>query len=102
MKCTALARTALFLGAALVLVPSAQAHDGEPLSDDECKEVWARASPNGEAISWNVAGSYIQAFMLADSDQDGMISPEEFKQACADGRVVHLEQAPQSEPEPGK
>jgi len=32
--------------------------------------------------------------MTADGDQDGMISAEEFKKACAEGRVIHPDQAP--------
>jgi hypothetical protein len=94
MKPATLARTALFLNAALILIPSAHAHLGHPLDDAQCSAVWAKASPNGDAISWNEAGSYIPTFMTADSNQDGMISAEEFKQACAEGRVIHLEQAP--------
>ena len=102
MKPATLARTALFLNVALILIPSAQAHLGHPLDDAQCSAVWAKASPDGDPISWNEAGSYIPTFMTADSNQDGMISAEEFKQACAEGRVIHPDQAPTNDTGGGK
>ena len=93
MKPMVLACSALVFDAAFSVISSAQAHLGHPLDDAQCSEVWAKASPNGEPISWNEAGSYIPTFMIADSNQDGMISAEEFKQACAEGRVIHPDKA---------
>ena len=64
MKPATLARTALFHNVALILIPSAQAHLGHPLDDAQCSAVWAKASPNGDPISWNEAGSFIAGYLV--------------------------------------
>ena len=65
MKLFMLTSTMLVLS--LGLIASVQAHLGHPLDDAQCSAVWAKASPNGDPISWNEAGSYIPTFMTADS-----------------------------------
>jgi hypothetical protein len=89
MKRTALARAALFLSAGLLPIAGAQAHLGHPLTDAQCAAAWAVASPNGDKIiTYNQAEPYISSFIVADLDEDGMLSAEEFKRACTLGLVV--------------
>ena len=89
MKPTALARAALFLSAGLLPIASAHAHFGHPLDDAQCSAAWAMASPNGDkTITYNQAEPYVSSFIVADLDEDGMLSAEEFKRACTLGLVL--------------
>jgi hypothetical protein len=90
MKLTAIV-SALFLSA--VLIVTARAHGGHKLDDAQCAAVWAKVSPNGDAIPSSQAEAYVTSYILVDSDQDGMISAEEFKYGCANGLVIHPDEA---------
>lgn len=89
MKLTILASPALLLGAGLMLSASTQAHNaGHKLDRAQCDAAWTKASPNGEAIPENQAEPYVINFIIVDSDADGKITVEEFKEACADGLMT--------------
>jgi hypothetical protein len=89
MKPTVLARAALYLGAGLFPIAGTQAHLGHPLTDAQGAAAWAVASPNGDkTITYNQAEPYVSSFIVADLDEDGMLSAEEFKRACTLGLVL--------------
>jgi hypothetical protein len=92
MKLTIVGSTALFITAQLTLIATAQAHHPlyPKLDDAKCSAAWAIASPTGASILANQAGPYGEE---ADDDGDGMISVEEFKDACADGLVKPPDEA---------
>jgi EF hand len=43
------------------------------------------ASPNGDALSQDKAVPYVVNFHMVDTDNDGVISADEFKAACGKG-----------------
>ena len=83
MKRSAAIGTALL---SLILNATAQAHSvGHKLDDATCGEAWAKASPDGSAISNGQADPYLFDAEIVDMDGDGLISLDEFKTACLDG-----------------
>ena len=78
--------SAIFLTTELTLASTAQAHHPlyPKLDDAKCSAAWAIASPTGASILVNQFGLYGEE---ADDDGDGLISVDEFKDACADGLV---------------
>ena len=57
------------------------------LNDDQCKSVWAMASPNGDTLSQDKATPYVVNFHMVDSDNDGTIDANEFKAGCGKGLI---------------
>jgi hypothetical protein len=85
MKWSALASRVVFLGGALLLITSAEAHlHGHSLDDAQCSAAWAKASPDGKPVSSDRVEPYVMDFNIIDEqgDGDGLISFEEFKSAC--------------------
>ena len=81
-------RITLCLSAVLILVANANAHiAGVKLDDAKCKEAWAQASPDGNAILPEQAAPYVADYNIVDMGGDGSISWEEFETACIDGMM---------------
>ena len=57
------------------------------MSEAECTKAWETASPDGDTLSQDKATPYIVNFEMVDSDKDGKISAEEWKEGCAKGWV---------------
>jgi hypothetical protein len=95
--------TVLFLSAAMNLAAQAH-HVGYKLDEAKCSAAWAKASPNGQAISLEQASSYVDDANIVDGegDGDGSISFEEFKTACADGLMLSPDFATFNQTEGGK
>jgi hypothetical protein len=86
MKVVALTSVAILLGAGSAL--AAEEPSGRPsavLDDAQCESVW-NAESDGSALKADRAPSIVN-FPLADKDNDGKISNEEFKRACNLGWV---------------
>jgi hypothetical protein len=61
----------------------------EPLTPEQCQEVWNKAVPTGDVLAEKDAKPYIVDFKLADLDKDGTVDRKEFEAACAKGLVTY-------------
>jgi hypothetical protein len=66
---------------------AAQAADGKTLSPDDCKALWAMASPDGKTISKDKAVDYVINFDMVNSDEDATLEADEFNKACSEGMI---------------
>jgi hypothetical protein len=63
------------------------------LDDAKCKEAWAQASPDGNAILPEQAAPYVADYNIVDMGGDGSISWEAFQTACVDAMMNTLVEA---------
>ena len=88
MRLSNLAKAPLFLSAALLWISSVQAHlQGHKLDDAQCRAAWAKASPDGNSVSYDRVEPYVIDSNIIDMAEDGSVSIEEFKAACLDGHM---------------
>jgi hypothetical protein len=72
-----------------------------PLDAEKCKALWAKASPNGDALTKEQAASYTNDYNLADVDSDGKLNNGEWTKGCSLGLIKEpgesLEDLPEME-----
>jgi hypothetical protein len=78
-----------FLTCATFLIGAASGAEaaGPALDDAKCQAVWSMVSPNGATISKDKVVPYIIDFTMVDTDADGTIDADEFKEGCKMGLV---------------
>jgi len=77
-------------GAPVPPVPEGGAPSGRPsavLDEAKCDSVWNMTEREGDILSEGKAGPFIVNFTMVDTDRDGLITQEEFKQGCKNGWV---------------
>jgi hypothetical protein len=77
-------------GAPVPPVPEGGAPSGSPsavLDEAKCESVWNMTEREGDILSEGKAGPFIVNFTMVDTDRDGSITQEEFKQGCKNGWV---------------
>ena len=57
------------------------------LDDARCQTVWSLTEREGDVLSQNKAAPFIVNFTMVDTDGNGKISQDEFKQGCKAGLV---------------
>lgn len=57
------------------------------LDEAKCGEVWSQTDREGDTLSMGKAAPFIVNFALVDTDNDGELSEEEFKEGCKQGLV---------------
>ena len=77
-------------GAPAPPVPEGGAPSGRPsavLDEAKCDSVWNRTEREGDILSEGKAAPFIVNFKMVDTDRDGWITQDEFKQGCKNGWV---------------
>jgi hypothetical protein len=77
-------------GAPVPPVPEGGAPSGRPsavLDEAKCDSIWNMTEREGEILSEGKAAPFIVNFTMVDTDRDGLITQEEFKQGCKNGWV---------------
>ena len=93
MRLSNVAKAPLLLSAALLLISSVQAHlQGHKLDDAQCRAAWAKASPDGNPVSYDRVEPYVIDSNIIDMAEDGNVSIEEFNAACLDGNMKSPEE----------
>jgi len=93
MTLASFATILLALIVALLPISRPQAHlQGHKLDDPECSAAWAKASPDGNPVSYDRVDPYVIDSTMIDMAEDGSVSIEEFKAACLDGNMKSLEE----------
>lgn len=57
------------------------------LDDAKCQTVWSQTDREGDVLSEDKAAPFIVNFKMVDTDGNGKISQDEFKQGCKAGLV---------------
>lgn len=60
---------------------------GAILDDTKCNAVWSMTEREGDALVADKAAPFIVNFAMVDTDKDGKVSQDEFKQGCKNGWV---------------
>jgi hypothetical protein len=81
-----------FAGGGAPVPPTPQGGDssGRPsaiLDDAKCQSVWSLTEREGDVLSQDKAAPFIVNFQMVDTDGNGKISQDEFKQGCKKGWV---------------
>jgi EF hand len=79
--------------------PEGGAPSGRPgaiLDDTKCNSVWSMTEREGDALVADKAAPFIVNFEMVDTNKDGKVSQDEFKQGCKNGWVQ--EQASKMKP----
>jgi hypothetical protein len=77
-------------GAPVPPVPEGGAPSGRPsavLDEAKCDSIWNMTEREGEILSEGKAAPFIVNFKMIDTDRDGWITQNEFKQGCKNGWV---------------
>ena len=77
-------------GAPVPPVPEGGAPSGRPsavLDEAKCDSIWNMTEREGEILSEGKAAPFIVNFKMVDTDRDGLITQDEFKQGCKNGWV---------------
>jgi hypothetical protein len=77
-------------GAPVPPVPEGGAPSGRPsavLDEAKCDSIWNMTEREGEILSEGKAAPFIVNFKMVDTDRDGWITQNEFKQGCENGWV---------------
>jgi hypothetical protein len=77
-------------GAPVPPVPEGGAPSGRPsavLDEAKCDSIWNMTEREGEILSEGKAAPFIVNFKMVDTDRDGWITQNEFKQGCKNGWV---------------
>ena len=77
-------------GAQVPPVPEGGAPSGRPsavLDEAKCESVWNMTEREGDILSEAKAAPFIVNFKMVDTDRDGWITQDEFKQGCKNGWV---------------
>jgi hypothetical protein len=77
-------------GAPVPPVPEGGAPSGRPsavLDEAKCDSVWNMTEREGDILSEGKAAPFIVNFKMVDTDGDGLITQDEFKQGCKNGWV---------------
>ena len=77
-------------GAPVPPVPEGGAPSGRPsavLDEAKCDSIWNITEREGEILSEGKAAPFIVNFKMVDTDRDGWITQNEFKQGCKNGWV---------------
>jgi hypothetical protein len=77
-------------GAPVPPVPEGGAPSGRPsavLDEAKCDSVWNMTEREGDILSEGKAAPFILNFKMVDTDRDGWITQDEFKQGCKNGLV---------------
>jgi hypothetical protein len=77
-------------GAPVPPVPEGGAPSGRPsavLDEAKCDSIWNMTEREGDILSEGKAAPFIVNFKMVDSDRDGWITQDEFKQGCKNGWV---------------
>lgn len=65
----------------------ASGRPGAVLDDAKCQTVWSLTERQGDVLSEDKAAPFIVNFQMVDTDGNGKISQDEFKQGCKNGWV---------------
>ena len=60
---------------------------GAILDDTKCNAVWSRTEREGDALVADKAAPFIVNFEMVDTNKDGKVTEDEFKQGCKNGWV---------------
>ncbi len=60
---------------------------GAILDDTKCNAVWSMTEREDDALVADKAAPFIVNFPMVDTDKDGKVSQDEFKQGCKNGWV---------------
>lgn len=77
-------------GAPVPPVPESSPPSGRPsavLDDSKCDSIWNLTERDGDALAADKAAPYVTNFHMVDTDGDGKISADEFKEGCKNGWV---------------
>lgn len=99
MRVSTLAALALMLSAGTALAgggaPVPEKPEGGPpsgrpsavLDDSKCEAVWSMTERQGDVLSEDKAAPFVVNFQMVDTNKDGKISADEFKDGCKKGLV---------------
>jgi len=65
----------------------ASGRPGAVLDGAKCQTVWSLTERQGDVLSEDKAAPFIVNFQMVDTDANGKISQDEFKQGCKNGWV---------------
>lgn len=60
---------------------------GAVLDDAKCQTVWSMTQREGDTLSGDKAAPFIVNFKMVDTDGDGKVTQDEFKEGCKKGFV---------------
>lgn len=60
---------------------------GEILDDAKCQTVWSMTEREGDTLSGDKAAPFIVNFTMVDTNADGKVTQDEFKEGCKKGLV---------------
>ena len=60
---------------------------GAILDDTKCNAVWSMTEREGDALVADKAAPFIVNFEMVDTNKDGKVTEDEFKQGCKNGWV---------------
>lgn len=78
---------AVALTATTSAASAAPSADNVPVPSEKCNAAWTMASPNGDTISKGKDVPFVLDFTMVDSNNDAVISADEFSKACSVGKV---------------
>ena len=99
MKTVTAASLAFFLGTCVAFAgagaPVPEKPEGGPpsgrpgaiLDDTKCNAVWSMTGREGDALVADKAAPFIVNFEMVDTNKDGKVSEDEFKQGCKNGWI---------------
>lgn len=77
-------------GAPVPETPEGGPPSGRPsavLDDAKCEELWSMTERDGDTLSEGKAARFVVNFQMVDTDKDGSISQDEFKEGCKKGLI---------------
>jgi hypothetical protein len=60
---------------------------GAVLDDAKCQTVWSMTQREGDTLSGDKAAPFIANFKMVDTNSDGKVTQDEFKDGCKKGLV---------------
>jgi len=86
MKPITIASSAALLSAALLIFGGSAAQAANvAVPAEKCDSAWSMASPGGDTIAKGAATALVLDFTMVDSNKDGVIDKDEFKQSLLGG-----------------